>query len=499
MVSIIGHRGGLGLWPENTIAGFLNAAALGVDFVELDVHLSSDGEVIVIHDATLERTTLGKGTVWSKTAADLTRIPIRDAGGECLSTLDTVLATLAPGTVSVLLELKTDPLSTPYPDLEAKVIDLVEKHGMEERVRYLCFVPEVVERVRELRPQASVATPFQRPTLQMLGGLQEGDRTVPGNSRLHHQYRAPRPRALLRALSRADRSGPPRGRQGPRGRGPAPLAAAAAGAARHRLSRSGRGGPPRARAGMSAERAKGLLVLFDLDGTLAATAPDIVRSINLVLVEAGLRPLDEADAAACVGSGEGAEILIRRAFARSGKAADDAEVRRLLARYFVVYLDNICHESALYDGCAETLDGLIAAGHRLAVCTNKPTRHARALLERLGIADSFAAICGRDAFAAHKPDARHVTGTIEAADAVGRAAVLVGDTEVDLAAARNAGIPLVLARFGYGAATASPLGPEAEINHFRELPGALEALTRAAADRRQAGRAREARTFTGGP
>lgn len=174
MVSIIGHRGGLGLWPENTIAGFLKAAELGVDFVELDVHLSSDGEVIVIHDPTLERTTLGKGTVRSKTAEELTRIPIRDADGECLSTLDTVLATLAPGTVGVLLELKTDPLSTPYPDLEAKVIDLVEKHGMQERVRYLSFVPEVVERVRELRPQASVATPFQRPTLQMLGGLTKG-------------------------------------------------------------------------------------------------------------------------------------------------------------------------------------------------------------------------------------------------------------------------------------------------------------------------------------
>lgn len=232
---------------------------------------------------------------------------------------------------------------------------------------------------------------------------------------------------------------------------------------------------------MSADTAKGLLVLFDLDGTLAATAPDIVRSINLVLVEAGLRPLDEADAAACVGSGEGAEIMIHRAFARSGRAVDEAEVRRLLARYFAVYFDNICHESALYAGCAEMLDGLIAAGHRLAVCTNKPTSHARALLERLGIADRFAAICGRDAFAAHKPDARHVTGTIEAAKAVGRAAVLVGDTEVDLAAARNAGIPLVLVRFGYSAKTVSTLGPDAEINHFSELSEVLEALTRAAA------------------
>ena len=183
MVNIIGHRGGKGLWPENTIAGFKKAAALGVDFIELDVHLSSDGQVMVMHDVTLERTTLGTGTVVSKTAAELATIPIRDADGECVSTLDMVLAALRPLSVGIAIEIKTDPLSTPYPRMEEKLFELLDKYDMRERARFLCFVPEILERVRELSPEASVASPFHRATIQMLGGLVkaiERYRTMPG-------------------------------------------------------------------------------------------------------------------------------------------------------------------------------------------------------------------------------------------------------------------------------------------------------------------------------
>jgi glycerophosphoryl diester phosphodiesterase len=183
MVSIVGHRGGLGLWPENTIAGFRKAAALGVDFVELDVQLSSDGEVMVMHDHTLDRTTMGTGTVSSKTAAELVRIPIRNGDGECVSTLDTVLAAMKPETVGIAIELKTDPLSAPYPALQEKVLELVDKHGLRPRVRFVSFVPEALERMRELWPQAPVVAVFHRATLQMLGGVVKGFerfRTMPG-------------------------------------------------------------------------------------------------------------------------------------------------------------------------------------------------------------------------------------------------------------------------------------------------------------------------------
>ena len=183
MVSIVGHRGGMGLWTENTIAGFKNAAALGVDFIELDVHLSSDDEVMVMHDVSLERTTLGTGLVRNKTAEELTRIPIRNGDGECVATLSTVLAALKPLSVGIGIEIKTDPLSTPYPQLEEKVIALLDEYDLRPRARFFCFVPEILERVRELWPQASVATPFHRPTVQMLGGVVkaiERYRSIPG-------------------------------------------------------------------------------------------------------------------------------------------------------------------------------------------------------------------------------------------------------------------------------------------------------------------------------
>ena len=219
-----------------------------------------------------------------------------------------------------------------------------------------------------------------------------------------------------------------------------------------------------------------MLILLDLDGTLAATAPDIVRSINLLLAESGVARIDAGAAAKHVGSGAGAEMLIRGAFAHSGRDLPQAEVMRLLARYFEVYFDNLCVESRLYDGCVEALDRLAAAGHRLAVCTNKPTSHARALMEQLGVADRFAAICGRDLFAAHKPDARHVQGTVAEAGGPGDGVVLVGDSETDFAAARNAGIPLILARFGYGAEAVLKLGPDAVIGAFHELPAVIDSL-----------------------
>lgn len=219
-----------------------------------------------------------------------------------------------------------------------------------------------------------------------------------------------------------------------------------------------------------------LLVLFDLDGTLAATAPDIVNAINLLLAESGVPPMAAEDAATHVGSGAGAETLIGGAFARAGRPLSPEESRHLLVRYFEIYLKNLCVQSTLYEGCTDALDHLIARGHRLAVCTNKPTRHARALLERLEVADRFAAICGRDLFEAHKPDPRHVDGTIERAGGRDRRAILVGDSETDVAAARNAGIPVVLVSFGYGAGRAAALSPEATIDHFRDLPGLLESF-----------------------
>src|SRR6476661_6646909 len=114
MISILGHRGGAALWPENSLAGFRNAIALGVDAVELDVHCSRDGEIMVIHDNTLERTTHGTGFVQDRTSAELAMTRLRDTD-EAVPTLEAVLDVFEPGSTELFVELKTDAGGRAYP------------------------------------------------------------------------------------------------------------------------------------------------------------------------------------------------------------------------------------------------------------------------------------------------------------------------------------------------------------------------------------------------
>lgn len=169
---IAAHRGGAALWPENSLAAFAGALALGVDLLELDVHLSADGEVVVIHDATLERTTEGTGAVGEWEAGALRRLRLRRAGGaltdERVPTLDDVLALVAPAGAGLLLELKgpsfsvryardrceeleivTGPL---YEGLEERVLARLAAAGMTERTNVMAFNPAVITRVRALAP-----------------------------------------------------------------------------------------------------------------------------------------------------------------------------------------------------------------------------------------------------------------------------------------------------------------------------------------------------------
>src|SRR4051794_41086465 len=132
MIRILGHRGGRDLWPENSLTGFRNAIALGVDAVELDVHFSRDGEVVVIHDHTLERTTLGAGLVQDRTAAELAATRLRDTE-EGVPTLDAVLDVFAPASTELFVEIKTDVVGRAYPDLEQRVVDMLARRGMTGR------------------------------------------------------------------------------------------------------------------------------------------------------------------------------------------------------------------------------------------------------------------------------------------------------------------------------------------------------------------------------
>lgn len=187
------------------------------------------------------------------------------------------------------------------------------------------------------------------------------------------------------------------------------------------------------------------IAVFDLDGTLVDTAPDLAASLNACLTRAGLAPsgLEEVRPHA----GHGARMMLQQAYGRAGHPLLAPEMERQLAVFLAHYEAHIADLSRPLPGVTDALDRLQAGGYILAVCTNKTERLAVKLLQALGLADRFAAICGADTFAGRKPDPRHLLGTITRAG--GGAAFLVGDTATDTDAAIAAAIPSVLVDFGY--------------------------------------------------
>ncbi|QFU16990.1 glycerophosphodiester phosphodiesterase family protein [Microvirga thermotolerans] len=170
MVMIVGHRGARNLWPENSLEGFRKLAAMGVEGVEFDVHMTRDGKLVVIHDPTLERTTHGSGPVGRKTLAELQSIGLRDSS-ERIPSLDEVLDVLGPSGLELHIEIKTDAVGNPYEGLEALALEAVRRRGLEERSFLTCFAPEVLERVRQLDPKIRVLASLDRRSAEMMGGL----------------------------------------------------------------------------------------------------------------------------------------------------------------------------------------------------------------------------------------------------------------------------------------------------------------------------------------
>src|SRR6185295_6993650 len=152
------HRGGALLWAENSLLAFRNALALGADFLELDVHLTREGEVVVIHDATLERTTTGAGPVRERTLAELGAVRLKDRAGavleERIPTLDQVVALAAAGKRQMLLEIKTDERRQRYPGIEEKVFAVLDRHRYAPFAIVMSFEGETWRRLRQLRPDA---------------------------------------------------------------------------------------------------------------------------------------------------------------------------------------------------------------------------------------------------------------------------------------------------------------------------------------------------------
>ncbi|MBI1735609.1 MAG: glycerophosphodiester phosphodiesterase [Candidatus Rokubacteria bacterium] len=153
---VAAHRGGALLWPENSLTAFRNALGLGVDFLETDVHLTSDGEVVIVHDATLDRTTTGSGPVRAAALGDLARLRLRGADGaptgDGVPTLGTVLDLMPGHRTELLLEIKVGADGQRYPGIEEKALALVKARGLLARTLVMGFHAPTVRRIRELEP-----------------------------------------------------------------------------------------------------------------------------------------------------------------------------------------------------------------------------------------------------------------------------------------------------------------------------------------------------------
>src|SRR5450432_266402 len=215
-------------------------------------------------------------------------------------------------------------------------------------------------------------------------------------------------------------------------------------------------------------------IVFDLDGTLVDTAPDLISALNFILDREGLPAVPLASARNMIGAG--ARKLIERGLEPEGRAASVEDITRLTADFIDYYAAHIAEASLPFDGLESALDDLAARGYRFAVCTNKLEWLSKLLLERLGLSSRFAAICGADTFGVSKPDPAILQQTIARAGGQLSAAIMVGDAGPDIGVARRAGVPVIGVEFGYTDIPIADLKPDLLINHMRDLPAAVESL-----------------------
>ena len=216
------------------------------------------------------------------------------------------------------------------------------------------------------------------------------------------------------------------------------------------------------------------IVVFDLDGTLVDTAPDLINALNYVLGREGLPPVPLHSARNMIGAG--ARKLIERGLELEGRFASVEDISRLTADFIDYYAAHIADASRPFEGLEDALDDLQAQGYRFAVCTNKLEWLSKLLLEQLGLSSRFAAICGADTFGVSKPDPVILQQTVARAGGHLSSTIMVGDAGPDIGVARRAGIPVIGVEFGYTDVPIAELKPDRLINHMRELPAAVQSF-----------------------
>jgi len=214
-----------------------------------------------------------------------------------------------------------------------------------------------------------------------------------------------------------------------------------------------------------------LTIVFDLDGTLIDTAPDLISTLNIILAREGLPPVEYDSARRMIGGG--AKAMIERALATEGRASSKAELDRLFAAFIEHYAAHIADHSRPFPQLEATLEHLADEGHRLAVCTNKLEWLSVRLLDMLQLTRHFAAVCGQDTFGVQKPDPRMLRLTIERAGGENTRAIMVGDSGTDIRTSRAATVPVIAVDFGYSEVPIALLRPDRIIGSYADLPAAI--------------------------
>ncbi len=218
------------------------------------------------------------------------------------------------------------------------------------------------------------------------------------------------------------------------------------------------------------------ILICDLDGTLVDSVADLATATNRLLQEEGFQPLSNEAVRGMVG--RGVPTLVARAFAARDRPVEEAELRGLTRRFLDFYEGAEAVHTHPYPEVPETLEHLCGQGWRIAVCTNKPQASTQTILDTLDLSRFVAAACGGDRTPALKPDAAHIRATLDMLEPRGGKAVMVGDSRSDALAAKAAGIPAILVRYGYAEAPVETLGADLVIESFGQLRELLPRLVR---------------------
>lgn len=215
-------------------------------------------------------------------------------------------------------------------------------------------------------------------------------------------------------------------------------------------------------------------VIFDLDGTLIDSVPDLCREISLFLNKHGRRALTESETVSIIGNG--AAMMLRGAYKLTGEAVGESEMPALLDAWVRQYADAEMSLTYAFPRVPETLERLKTDGFKLAVCTNKPHEPTLAILKKLDLAKYFDVVLDADALPVRKPRPEPLWEAVKRMGGTNDSAVMVGDSEADADAARNAGFPVVLLTYGYSHVPFDEIKPDALIDDFGELPDVLKRL-----------------------